>query len=308
MWNDKDGEILRELVKNREIWRKSSPWYFNSQMEMTGERDFSKRNYAGFVVYLFLLNKLFEKAKEDRAVIVGIVEDVSQATELIKIVFPSLFFTNKQFYQFLPNKIEEILRSNFKLEFPKKNSNIPIWEINRQIYKTSYNICKKLGISDTIIFTNLLSEAQYLFPIPIFRYQTRKFFKDKFGYSEYGIDNAYKPFIDKFFPYPDYKVLATYLRTTPYREPIRVEFFDAYSDNDKEAIIGLTYYLSLFYHQYGLPIILKYVDKLARTPKTLVERIVRFEVENALLNQNFSFEPEQLLRLFKNLSRDFFRR
>ncbi len=287
-------------------WKEANPWNFDDSLKISSEKDFENRKYAGFIVYLFLLKKIYDIAKEKNIVIVSVVEDISKSTEISKYIIPNLFFNeNDNFHLPFSDYFVNLLEDKFNLNF-RIDTDLPDYKEN--IYKTSYNLCKKIFISDNILFTNILNEAEYTEPIPTFRYMTRKFFQDNWGHTEYGIDNDFEIFLNELFPYPDYKILVSYLRTTPFREPIRIEFFDACDSGDisYRDIIGVTYFLSLFYHQYGLPVILKYVDALARTPKTLVERIVKSEVERIL--REGDFDTESILRIFNKLSRNFFRR
>jgi hypothetical protein len=162
-----------------------------------------------------------------------------------------------------------------------------------------------LNITDSVIYTYLLKEGEYTTPIPTFRYLYRKFFTEHFGHSYYGIDNDFKGIVDTLFDPEKKQILMSYVRTTPFREPIRVEFFNIYN-KDYKKLIGATYFLSLFYQSYGIPIVLYYVDKIARTPKRLVETVIRAEVMDVLLGKGFQFQD--ILKIFGDLKRNFFKR
>ena len=313
IWNENNLGKLKGLIFNeskeeywKKNWKEANPWDFDSSLNIDREKNFTSRKYAGFIVYLFLLRKIYDLAKEKNIVIISVVEDVSKSTEISKYLMPNLFFDDSDnFYFPFDDEFTNFLKNKFNIDF-KIDTTLP--DYKEKIYKNSYSLCKKIFISDSVLFTNILNEAEYTSPIPTFRYMIRKFFQENWGHTEYGIDNDFEIFLNELFPYPDYKILVSYLRTTPFREPIRIEFFDAYNSEDisYKDIIGVTYFLSLFYHQYGLPVILKYVDALARTPKTLVERIVKSEVERIL--KEGDFDTESILRIFNELSRNFFRR
>jgi len=80
-------------------------------------------------------------------------------------------------------------------------------------------------------------------------------------------------------------VLMSYMRTTPLREPIRVEYFDLPGQQHKQ-MMGSIYLLSLPYQEYGIPILLYYADKLARTPTKLIRTIIEREYMDLVLTDS----------------------
>jgi hypothetical protein len=99
----------------------------------------------------------------------------------------------------------------------------------------------------------------------------------------------------------------SYVRTTPLREPIRVEFFDLPHLQPPEQVIGPTFLLSLPYQEYGIPMILYYADKLARTPTQLVRAIIEREYYDLVLQNRFS-DPVDIMRVLGRLTRNYFQR
>jgi hypothetical protein len=100
--------------------------------------------------------------------------------------------------------------------------------------------------------------------------------------------------------------MMSYIRTTPLREPIRLEYFDL-PNTPVEKIAGPIYLLSLPYQEYGIPIILYYADKLARTPTQLVRAIIEREYLELVLQNRFS-DPVSIMRILGRLSRGYFQR
>ena len=99
----------------------------------------------------------------------------------------------------------------------------------------------------------------------------------------------------------------TYLRTTPLREPVRVEYFDLPSVATHRKLIGSIYLLSLPYQEYGIPVILYYADKLARTPVNIIRTIIEREYMDLVLENRFS-DPVPILRVLGRLTRGYFQR
>lgn len=99
----------------------------------------------------------------------------------------------------------------------------------------------------------------------------------------------------------------SYVRTTPLREPVRVEYFDLPHFQPPKKVLGPIYLMSLPYQQYGLPLILYYADKLAHTPTKLVKTIIEEEYINLVLQNRFS-DPVSYMRILGHLNRGYFQR
>jgi len=137
------------------------------------------------------------------------------------------------------------------------------------------------------------------------------------GDSQWGIDNDFDPILDKLFPaastqsalgfHPGYRVLMSYVRSTPLREPIRVEYFDLPHLTPPQRVIGPLYLLSLPYQEYGMPVILYYADKLARTPTRLIRTIIEREYLELVLQNRFS-DPVSIMSVLGRLTRGYFQR
>jgi hypothetical protein len=110
----------------------------------------------------------------------------------------------------------------------------------------------------------------------------------------HSVSLPFQPILDVLFPntppfvgHPGYRVLMTYLRTTPLREPVRVEYFDLRGVATHRKLIGSIYPLSLPYQEYGIPVILYYADKLARTPVSIIRTIIEREYMDLVLENRF---------------------
>jgi hypothetical protein len=135
--------------------------------------------------------------------------------------------------------------------------------------------------------------------------------------SGLGTQNDYDAIIKAIFPPGDqsenfanvgeYRILMSYLRSSPLREPVRIEYFDVPHLQNPEEVIAPIYLMSLPYQEYGLPLILYYADKLARTPSELVRTVIEKEYLDIIINSRFS-EPISIMQMLGKLTRNFFQR
>jgi hypothetical protein len=269
-----------------------------------------QRDYPGFCLYFWMLRSLLDLSRLKKISIASVVENVSAATEMIRFVFPSLLA--------IPQARQRVDRSSLRAALQAIKVNYPSEEYLRsELYQQVKQTIEKLRLTDSNIFSYLLAEGQYTAPVQIYRYRTRNTFIRVLGDGAWGIDNNFETLLEKLFPvspiearpysHPGYRVLMSYLRTTPLREPVRVEYFDLPHLNPAEKIIGPIYLLSLPYQEYGLPIILYYADKLARTPTQLVRTIIEREYLELVLQNRFS-DPVSILSVLGRLTRGYFQR
>jgi hypothetical protein len=182
----------------------------------------------------------------------------------------------------------------------------------RDLYKEVRNTIEGLNLTDSTIFSFTLSEGQYTSPIEIYRYRPKSVVVNALGY-EFGINNEFQPMLEALFPFatktahPGYRVLMSYVRTSPLREPVRFEYFDMPHVADPAEILGPAYLLSVPYQEYGIPIVLYYADKLAHTPMQLVRTIIEREYLDLVLQGNFT-DPVSIMQILGKLSRGYFQR
>jgi len=297
----KEGKSKRfKDDKTRNEWAEALP--INPQ---TGDqKDFKERKkFIGLSVYFYLLDKLYTVCKNNNVYLVSVVENIESSTEFVQYVLPTLFHKEE-----IPDNIKIILNTTYGLKYPKHpKQSTPAEKIRfgRELYKYVFDMIYYLNITDSVVLTYLLDEGEFTTPLQTYRYFTRKFYENNLGHTEYGIDNDYEGILEFFLNPQEKRVLFSYLRTTPLREPIRVEFFDIYGE-DYKYLLGATYLLSLFYYSYGLPIILYYTDKIARTHKKLFDSIIEHVVYSTLRDEEFTIED--VLRLSGHFSRKFWER
>lgn len=279
--------------------KKSLPFIINKNEEFKGVNFEDRKKFPGLNLYLWLLNRLFLICAENKVPLTSVVENIEMSTEFVRYVLPSVFIEN---ISNIPSAIKTLIG------YPPKKPKIESPE-SRQFRAKFYRYISKmidgLNVGDSVVTTYLLNESEYTAPIQTFRYLTKEFFQENLNNSKHGISNKYESIINYYFNPKDKRVLFSYIRTTPLREPIRVEFFDIYGE-DYHNLLGATYILSLLYPNYGLPIILYYVDLVARTHQNYPKMILDNMILDILLNGNFSIED--ILVVTKTLSRNYWDR
>lgn len=278
--------------------------------EEPSEEDITNRKYPGLCLYFWILRSLFDLARLGSFDVVSVVERINRATEKTHLLLPSLLSKADVSRQVDESSAQSIL-DQLNISFDGK-SGLPL-------YQAAHDAIEELNLADSNIFTHLLSEGQYTAPLPIRRYQTHGDNNRELGIQNWGLDNgpggAHRNILNTIFPPANngnpirngrYRVMMSYLRSTPLREPVRVEYFDLPHQSDPEEVIGPVYLMSIPYQEYGLPLILYYADKLAHTPKQLVRTVVeRQYLELTFQDQD---DPVKAQRLLGRLSRNYFQR
>lgn len=130
-----------------------------------------------------------------------------------------------------------------------------------------YNEMKDNRISDTILFSCLLKEGEYIQPL--------KIDKNELGKSPY----RWKSVIDN-YPRP----YTTYLKVSETSYPFRVEVNNLNNDIELAKLIGFIYHMARLLPQYAFPVGLDIVDKFAKVPAWMTNQISR-EQSAQILNK-----------------------
>ncbi len=265
------------------------------------------RHYPGFCLYFWVLRSLFDLSRLRDVTITSTVEDISAATEMTRLVLPSLFSLPQACQQITSSSLKAALQAT-RIKYPTQSHQRP------ELYKQVKRTIEQLRLSDSNIFSYLLAEGQYTTPVQIYRYRLRKDYIRILNDEGLGINNDFEDILGVLFPaqsqqngHPGYRVLMSYVRTSPLREPVRVEYFDLPHLRPPEKVIGSVYLLSLPYQEYGMPIILYYADKLARTPTRLVRTIIEREYLDLVLQNRFS-DPVSIMQVLGRLTRGYLQR
>jgi hypothetical protein len=268
-----------------------------------------KRRYPGFCLYFWMLRSLFDLVRLSPSVVSSAVEDVSSATEMTRIILPSIL-TQPAHRTSIASSLKHTLRT--------LNINITSNINSRQdSFRKARELIKKLKLTDSGLMTHLLIEGQYTSPVQIYRYRSQRIHGELFADNSLGVEDEFEDILGVLFPesprpikglsHPGYRIMMTYVRTTPIREPVRFEYFHLPNKYEHAALIAPMYALSIPYQEYGLPIILYYADKIARTPTDLIRRIIDYEYLDLILSKRYS-DPVKIMEILGHLSRGYFQR
>jgi hypothetical protein len=264
------------------------------------------RRYPGYCLYFWGLRSLVDLVRISESHVSSVVENISAATELSRTVFPSLIADEKARMEVEKSSLKPALDA-VKIKYPGEVY------LRRDLYQRARQTLESFRLSDSNIFSYVLSEGQFTAPVQTYRYQPGKVHNDLFADGGLGTKDVFESILNTLFPsapssnHPGYRVLMSYVRTTPLREPVRVEYFDLPHLQPFKKALGPIYLLSLPYQEYGLPVILYYADKLARTPTRIVRTIVEREYLELVLENRFS-DPVSIMSVLGRLSREYFQR
>lgn len=268
-----------------------------------------RRRYPGFCLYFWILRSLFDLVRLTPTVVASAVEDVSAATEMTRILLPSILAQDSH---------RKAIATSLKQTLKTLNISILTNVNSRQdIYKRARELIKRLKITDSGLMTHLLLEGQYTSPVQIYRYRSQRVHGELFADNTLGVEDEFEEILNVLFPekprpingatHPGYRIMMSYVRTTPIREPVRFEYFHLPAKYEPASLIAPLYALSIPYQEYGLPIILYYADKIARTPTDLIRRIIDYEYLDLILSQRYS-DPVKIMEILGHLSRGYFQR
>ena len=228
----------------------------------------------GICFYFSLLRKLSDLANQMNFSLIGCVEN-AHSTEYSRL------YIQYQVERFgLDATNQKILRQLFSAYNIKFNK--------QQIKERFREFIVKSGWDDEMIHAFSLKfdnkqqvKSEFTAPLPIRRYFTcdrnEDIFEFRFGSSFTSETPAREALIanivDTLYPFKDYRMLMSFVRTSELKAPIRVEFLERGDVKNWHEVLASIYVTSLPYSSYGLPIFLYYADKMARMPKEVISTV-----------------------------------
>lgn len=287
----------------------------DSNISKSVNRRIREGEIPGICFYFSLLRRLADLANEMGFHLIGCVEN-ARSTEYSKLYVQ---YQVDRFGQVGAN--QRIIRKLF---------NAYDVSFNKQRMRKGFrDLIDKSGWDDEMIQSFSLKfddersiESEFTFPLPIRRYlpggTNNEIFGFRFGSSFISEDPArealIKQIIDNLLSFDDYRMLMSFVRTSDFRAPIRVEFLEQGNKDNWKELLATIYISSLPYATYGLPVFLYYADKIARMPKEIISTVTEsflFEQATRALNQLELSDmnlKEVLLAVTQKFRRDFFHR
>ncbi len=238
---------------------------------------------SGIGFYFSLLRKLSDLAKEMDFHLIGCVEN-PRSTEYSKL------YVQYQIENFVQDSAnQEALRELFDVY----NVNFDEGHIKKEFR----NLIDKSGWDDEMIHAFSLKfddeksiESGFTQPVPIRRYFTGGRNEVSFGFR-FGSSSIFEnparetlinQIVNSLYPFEDYRMLMSFVRTSALKAPIRVEFLEQGDRENWKELLASIYVASLPYGSYGLPVFLYYADKMARMPKEIISVVTEsYLVEQA---------------------------
>ena len=269
----------------------------------------------GIFFYFSLLRRLSDLSKNMGFHLIGCVENARSAEY-------SRLYVQYQVERFGQDSAKQsVLRQLFRA-----------YEVNfhqQHIRARFRNFIDKSGWDDEMIqafslqFGNEQSiESEFTLPVPIRRYFTGERNEETFGFrfgSSFIAENPAREtliaqIIDALYPFKDYRMLMSFVRTSELKAPIRVEFLEQGNEENWKEVLASIYVTSLPYGSYGLPVFLYYADKMARMPKEIISIVTEsylFDQATRALYQlglSDSSLRQVLLAVTQKFRRDFYER
>ncbi len=150
------------------------------------------RAYPGFCLYFWMLRSLLDLCRLSGTVVVSVVEDVSAATEMTRRVLPSLF---------AEPSARTAISGALTRAMKAINVTLPTQPHQRgELYRQTKNLIGRLTLSDSNIFSYVLSEGEYTAPVQAYRYQTQNTFVEALADSWLGIPDNFRLILNALFP------------------------------------------------------------------------------------------------------------
>jgi hypothetical protein len=150
------------------------------------------RSYPGFCLYFWMLRSLLDLCRLSGTVVVSVVEDVSAATEMTRLVLPSLSGV-PQARAAVSGSLTKAM-SAIKVALPTQAHQ------RGDLYRQTKNLIERLTLSDSIIFSYVLSEGEYTALVQAYRYQTQNTFVEALADSWLGISDNFQLILNALFP------------------------------------------------------------------------------------------------------------
>lgn len=311
------GGLLDSIVSENTYQNNLEQFIGLSSRERSGEirQRVQKGEIPGFFFYFSLLRKLSNLAKEMNFHLIGCVEN-ARATEYSRL------YVQYQVDCFGQDSAKQrALRQLFRA-----------YEVNfhqQHIRARFRELIDKSGWDDEMIQAFSLQfddeqsiESEFTRPVPIRRYFTGEkneaIFGFRFGsssiYEDPARETLIKQIIEALYPFEDYRMLMSFVRTSELKAPIRVEFLEQDNEENWKEVLASIYVASLPYGNYGLPVFLYYADKMARMPKEVISIVTEsylFDQATRALYQlglSDSSLRQILLAVTQKFRRDFYDR
>lgn len=235
----------------------------------------SRNNFL--VAVAFTLNRIYEEARRQGALVAGVVER-SRSTELSQRIlferFDDIYAKNPKWFRKVTGR------------YLARGSNI-----TKSKYIKAF--LDNLGYTDTLLFGSVLSQGDYS------ALQEGRANLRQSANREVGLDiGLIRPLehLSELIP----RSRFTYIRTSLFNAPFKVEVPDWFSEDDERRLIEAIFAFSQFLPKYAFPVNLDVVDKVAKVSNWITNAlmmIIRREIFESLLAERRPLTMDELILL-----------
>lgn len=235
----------------------------------------SPNNFLIAVAYT--INRIYEEAKRGGTLVAGVVER-SRSTELsqraIFAQFDELYSQNRRWFASVVGKPFTGKSTTAKAKYIKE-------------------FLDNLGYTDTLLFGAVLNQGDYC------AFQEGRANRKQSENRELGLDiGLIRPLehLSELIP----RSRFTYIRTSPFNAPFKVEIPDWFSAEDEKRLIEAVFAFSQFLPKYAFPVNLDVVDKVAKVSNWITNAlmmIIRKEIFEGILRERRPLTVDEMLLL-----------
>jgi len=229
------------------------------------------------VAVAYTLNRIYSAARDKGTLVCGVVER-SRSTELSQRIiferFDDLYKHNRKWFQSVVGKPLTGKTNTAKAKYIKE-------------------FLDNLGYTDTLLFGSVLDQGDYS------GFQESRANRKQSENREMGLDiGLIKPLehLSELIPHSRY----TYIRTSVFNAPFKVEIPDWFSRADEEELIESVFAFSQFLPKYAFPVNLDVVDKVAKVSNWITNAlmmIIRREIFESLLKERRPLTMDEMILL-----------
>jgi len=290
------------------------------------ERVKNRELVPGIILYFLLLRLISDFVRENEILFVGVVKASHRSKEFLRFYYAKAF----------TKLAEKNARFRYDLYMTGLFSVSELRKFSERLKKGEITkvLLEDMNLTDDHLIAFCLDfdvgRANFTSPFEIRRYRSKRSNRKevfdverdfKVGALPYGSATTEEQtfwlediLLDVILPPDSYKFYMLYVRTSEVRFPLRVEFPIA-NIKRAEEIASVVYLLSAVYRNYGIPIVLKYVDFLVRVSTRMIHRLSRgllrdkyLEKLIGMVKSSYPDSQEIIKMLMFEFKRDFYSR
>jgi len=254
----------------------NAPTYKRTKMPKRAKKPhLSGNNFLIAVAYT--INRIYEEAKKSGTLVAGVVER-SRSTELSQSM---IFEKFDDLYSQNPGWFQDVIGKPYR------------GRINTSKAKYLKEFLDNLGYTDTLLFGSVLDQGSYS------DFRESRANRKQSENREIGLDTGLiRPLehLSDLIP----RSRFTYIRTSTFNAPFKVEIPDWLSGADEKKVIEAIFAFSQFLPKYAFPVNLDVVDKVAKVSNWITNALmmtIRREIYESILKERRPLTMDEMILL-----------